>query len=219
MRFVPQLPNESNSNFLINTITGQDSLQDFLQDLGASLEMQKKIKEELETNIKYNSLYQSQENELYARDDSQEPLKEKKHKNYLIKKKTELCKTYELGLSCPYGDKCSFAHGSQELRIKLLVPINYKTVKCRQYHEEMYCHYGPRCQFLHKPLKPQPLQRMKVSYSQVLELLSSSVGLEITRPEGCRRELSSIIDQKPNVENMGLDKLDFFKSLRIENSD
>ena len=32
------------------------------------------------------------------------------------KKKTELCKNYELYKDCFYGDHCSFAHGIDELR-------------------------------------------------------------------------------------------------------
>jgi hypothetical protein len=217
MRFLAQLQNDPNQNFLQNAMQNKESFQDFLHEIGASIEMQNKIKEELETNIKYSGLYQqSSPTDPYKNGDFP---KEKKHKNYLIKKKTELCKTYELGLQCPYGDKCSFAHGSSELRVKLLVPINYKTVKCRQFHEEMYCHYGPRCQFLHKPMKPQPLQKMKITYSSLLDFWTRSVGRELLQTETDGEDFSSIIDQKPNVENMGLNKLDFFKSLRSEDEE
>eukprot|EP01016_Furgasonia_blochmanni_P026666 TRINITY_DN2827_c0_g1_i1.p1 TRINITY_DN2827_c0_g1~~TRINITY_DN2827_c0_g1_i1.p1 ORF type:complete len:252 (+),score=43.08 TRINITY_DN2827_c0_g1_i1:3-758(+) len=87
-----------------------------------------------------------------ANKDRQGSAQRPKNKSFLIKKKTELCKTYDLGLSCKYGDKCSFAHGVKELKAKLHIPINYKTSRCKQYHEEAYCKYGPRCQFLHKPI-------------------------------------------------------------------
>ena len=33
------------------------------------------------------------------------------------KYKTELCKQYELNKTCRYGNKCKFAHGTDELQI------------------------------------------------------------------------------------------------------
>ena len=78
----------------------------------------------------------------------------------------------------------------------------------------MHCHYGPRCQFLHKPLRLQPLQRIRLSYSNLLEYVGSSISQEISKEDNFMRNFSLILDQKLNIENMGLDKLDFFKSIR-----
>lgn len=44
----------------------------------------------------------------------------KDHQTY----KTVLCKTFEKTGSCPYGDKCQFAHGRGELRISRPLPGN-----------------------------------------------------------------------------------------------
>ena len=33
------------------------------------------------------------------------------------KYKTSLCKKFETGKGCPYGDRCQFAHGEQELHL------------------------------------------------------------------------------------------------------
>ena len=68
--------------------------------------------------------------------------------NFKIKFKTELCRNWELG-QCPFGQKCTFAHGPNELRQKTHVAVNYKTKKCRQFFQKGFCSYGQRCQFLH----------------------------------------------------------------------
>jgi len=45
-------------------------------------------------------------------------------KDYLLslskeeKYKTEICKNYEMDHFCPYGNKCRFAHGKGELKLK-----------------------------------------------------------------------------------------------------
>lgn len=67
---------------------------------------------------------------------------------YQVKFKTELCKNWQAG-DCKFGNKCSFAHGVEELTEKKHLPNNYKTKVCKQFHEENYCSYGARCQFIH----------------------------------------------------------------------
>ena len=62
--------------------------------------------------------------------------------------KTELCRPFEENGYCKYGDKCQFAHGSQELRSLNRHP-KYKTELCRTYHTIGFCPYGPRCHFIH----------------------------------------------------------------------
>lgn len=46
-------------------------------------------------------------------------------------------------------EKCSFAHGKNELKEKKHLNINYKTRPCKQYFLKGYCPYGYRCQYLH----------------------------------------------------------------------
>ena len=62
--------------------------------------------------------------------------------------KTELCRPYEENGYCKYGDKCQFAHGSNELRSLARHP-KYKTELCRTFHTIGFCPYGPRCHFIH----------------------------------------------------------------------
>jgi len=103
---------------------------------------------------------------------------ERRHKNFQVKKKTELCKTYQLGLPCPYGNKCSFAHGTDELRAKVLVPTNYKTVRCKQFFEKGFCNFGPRCQFQHYHAHSEELTLPALTHSQLFETVLNSVEKE-----------------------------------------
>ena len=64
------------------------------------------------------------------------------------KYKTELCKTFSEKGKCPYGYKCRFAHGKEELNSKNL-NLNYKKKKCKKFSEYGFCPYGSRCSFIH----------------------------------------------------------------------
>ena len=82
-----------------------------------------------------------------------------------VRYKTEICKNWNAGF-CEFGDKCVFAHGSEEIRGKTF----YKTKKCRQFFENGYCMFGNKCIFLHVEThsnasgtqdaqKPQPIHQ------------------------------------------------------------
>lgn len=64
------------------------------------------------------------------------------------KYKTELCKKYMETGKCPYGMKCRFAHGKQEL-IEKTPCVNYKKKACKTFTEQGFCPYGSRCSFRH----------------------------------------------------------------------
>ena len=68
------------------------------------------------------------------------------------KYKTELCKKFESTGFCPYGNKCQFAHGKEELITKIQ-NANYKKEKCKSFYEKGYCPYGIRCNFQHDERK------------------------------------------------------------------
>ena len=68
------------------------------------------------------------------------------------KYKTELCKTYSETGECPYGRKCRFAHGKEELFLKDN-GINYKKIECKSFSELGFCLYGSRCSFKHDERK------------------------------------------------------------------
>src|SRR5574343_76875 len=64
------------------------------------------------------------------------------------KYKSEICKYWENG-NCPYGKKCIFAHGAEELRNLFRHKRLYKTKACATWSCQHYCPYGTKCQFAH----------------------------------------------------------------------
>ena len=64
------------------------------------------------------------------------------------KKKTELCKNYELYHDCYYKDECCFAHGIEELRDNINFP-SYKTKLYKSFHKNKFCNFGIRCNYRH----------------------------------------------------------------------
>lgn len=76
-----------------------------------------------------------------------------------------------IGNNCPYGDKCNFAHGQNELKSRSFTHPNYKTVRCRNFYMEGYCCFGARCQFIHKTDASFPANfHTNVLYQRVLRL-------------------------------------------------
>jgi hypothetical protein len=64
------------------------------------------------------------------------------------KLKTELCKTFSLMGRCPYGARCRFAHGREEL-VRVPEQLVQKHRQCHSYWRKGTCSYGTRCQFGH----------------------------------------------------------------------
>ena len=73
---------------------------------------------------------------------------EKKYTPVISKHKTELCKTFSMMGHCPYGCRCRFAHGKQEL-VQLPCQGEKKYLTCNSFWSKGTCRYGTRCQFGH----------------------------------------------------------------------
>lgn len=62
--------------------------------------------------------------------------------------KTELCASYiKMGI-CPYGNKCQFAHGENELKSISRSP-KWRSKPCANWSKFGSCRYGSRCCFKH----------------------------------------------------------------------
>jgi hypothetical protein len=72
------------------------------------------------------------------------------------KVKSELCKNYSMRGCCPYGPRCRFAHGLQELKQRNSGNCKYKTQKCRAFFRDGFCSFGARCNFQHREAQPAP---------------------------------------------------------------
>ena len=84
---------------------------------------------------------------------------------YESKKKTELCRNFEMYGSCKFGDTCSYAHGAHQLQKKTHLPSNFMTKLCTQFHRDGTCQYGERCQFLHSVYD----LKSELTYAQALK--------------------------------------------------
>lgn len=70
------------------------------------------------------------------------------------KYKTEICKNWEKSGSCPYNNKCRFAHGKDELMNKEIeANPNYRARDCLNFFKNGVCNYGRRCCFKHDDRK------------------------------------------------------------------
>jgi len=56
--------------------------------------------------------------------------------------KTELCRAFLSRGVCAYGDKCSFAHGSAELKARDWGHLKYKTIECISFSTTGMCRFG-----------------------------------------------------------------------------
>jgi len=76
---------------------------------------------------------------------------EEKHfitKKIRTKKKTELCKNWEIYHDCYFKNECSFAHGIDELRTDTPVSGS-KNRLCKSFEEKGFCLFGKRCNYRH----------------------------------------------------------------------
>ena len=94
-----------------------------------------------------------------------------------IKKKTELCKNWELYHDCFYKNECSFAHGMEELRNNIC-SLGYKTRICKTFNEKSYCNFGPRCNYRHI-IKEKRL----FTYSSLIEKVGKEFLIEFNKKE------------------------------------
>lgn len=63
--------------------------------------------------------------------------------------KTELCASYmSTGGNCPYGEKCQFAHGREELKA-VDRPPKWRSKPCQNWVKTGSCSYNERCCFRH----------------------------------------------------------------------
>ncbi len=94
------------------------------------------------------------------------------------KYKTEMCKNWEKFRSCPYNNKCRFAHGKEELMSKEEESNpNFRAKDCLNFFKFGFCSYGRRCCFKHDERKLNE-KNLETDVKVILSLCN---------PEGSRR--------------------------------
>ena len=66
-----------------------------------------------------------------------------------------MCKNWVEKEVCSYQNKCRFAHGTDEMKSRLIINNKYRSKPCFEFHKKLYCSYGVRCLFYHND-KPMP---------------------------------------------------------------
>lgn len=115
------------------------------------------------------------------------------------KYKTEICKNWEKSSSCPYRNKCRFAHGREELMSKEIEQNpNYKQKDCLGFFKYGNCNYGRRCCFRHDERK----------VNEIKSSLDVNILLRLRNPADERRrlavftEIEEIKEEKDMINNM-----------------
>ena len=125
--------------------------------------------------------------------------KEEKHfitKKIRTKKKTELCKNWEIYHDCYFKNECSFAHGIDELRID--TPISgSKNKLCKIFKEKGFCLFGKRCNYRHV-IKEERL----FTYESILNKTCNEIYAEMNKIEN--KDISLLKLYKRNLLNRRL---------------
>ena len=94
------------------------------------------------------------------------------------KKKTELCKNWEIYHDCVFKDECAFAHGIEELRRYSSQSNKCKNRLCKSFNEKSYCLFGKRCNYRHI-FKEKRL----FTYQGILNNIANEINAEINKIE------------------------------------
>ena len=120
-----------------------------------------------------------------------------------------MCKNWVLYKDCYYKDKCSFAHGENELRTKKVDNnTKYKTKICKAFVEKMYCPFGNRCQYRHIITEKRIL-----TFSYLNSKFVSDLNLELAKEQKDNSEFDKAISNVHLYSNMVKSRLKVFSNL------
>ena len=165
---------EDNNIFLIRNIN--------FETINLEDNNSKKFGEGPNINLKYfKKKYDTEEEKLFIT---------KKIKN---KKRTELCKNWEIYHDCYYKDECSFAHGNEELRLDAQISGS-KNKLCKNFQRKGFCLFGKRCNYRHV-LKEERL----FTYQCIL-----------------RNNCKELFDEMKKIENNKISVLKLYKRILLK---
>eukprot|EP00557_Chaetoceros_sp_GSL56_P000124 CAMPEP_0176500072 /NCGR_PEP_ID=MMETSP0200_2-20121128/13310_1 /TAXON_ID=947934 /ORGANISM="Chaetoceros sp., Strain GSL56" /LENGTH=1051 /DNA_ID=CAMNT_0017898623 /DNA_START=829 /DNA_END=3984 /DNA_ORIENTATION=+ len=124
------------------------------------------------------------------------------------KVKTELCLFYSRGKPCPFGTKCNYAHGEDELKYTRLVEMDraglvadikaYRAYPCFSWVSTGACPFGLRCSNIHDPRTAgsQP------SWLPHCDIPVSNLSTELVVDKSHHRNMNIISQKNPIVQNL-----------------
>ena len=138
--------------------------------------------------------------------------------------KTSLCKKFSSGQICPYGDKCQFAHGTQELRsfhgqnqnMNTALNnksqnnfLNYKIVKCKNWEKDRTCKYGAHCTFAHGDAdlrnKADNLYQMNNSFPMMMPMVVPP-GMDMNQMQQIMLSNQLMMSLNPGLQNPNMNQ-------------
>ena len=114
------------------------------------------------------------------------------------KYKTEMCKNWEKSSYCPYGTKCRFAHGKEELMAKENeADPNYKSKDCLSFFKYGSCNFGRRCCFKHDEKKFNE-ENLVLDIQIMLKLVDPTIEIESKKRLSVFEEIAEV--ESPMIE-------------------
>ena len=120
---------------------------------------------------------------------------------------------------CPYGDKCQYAHGTQELRMNSLQNfginnamnnkqqnnyLNYKIIKCKNWEKDRTCKYGAHCTFAHGDNdlrnKADNLYQINNSFPMVMPMVVPP-GMDVNQMQQIMLNNQLMMNMNPGFQN------------------
>ena len=132
--------------------------------------------------------------------------------------KMVLCHQYEATGNCTYNNKCSYAHGQDELQ-PISNHLSDKTILCRSYHNDRICNYRAKCKFIHELSEKRVPTPGKASQQPVILILPLNMTLKqftkIQKSENTEqtKQLSS---QNKSVNLLGESQHSFLESIKCQ---
>ena len=115
--------------------------------------------------------------------------------------KTEICRPFSENGFCKYGDKCQFAHGSQDLRGLPRHP-KYKTELCRTFHTVGFCPYGPRCHFIHSEDEGKLVEINTMKQQQAAQQAAREMAQLQAQQQALEVQLKALVSQVQFTSHM-----------------
>ena len=207
--YYPKIEKEKQVKKLKNLYNKKNHLKDYFSESKYQKVKNRKDSKDSEKSTSHEDIEENSPKQPYKTNSN----------DFKIKYKTELCKYYEINGNCKYGNNCDYAHGIENLRIKVTNTTSYKTKKCIQFFNNGFCPYGSRCQFAHS-IKSNILNNpydQNMSYSRIMKIFSIKENIDNTKNLIEKKRLNIFEQICPNTCKIKSQMFDDIKNFVKEN--